>query len=147
MEEPTIKRTEHVMELYAVGFIGTKRPWLPWSLDTKFVWLRLNFNFILLFFLIICQQSFKLSEFHICLSTRACLFLPCRTGHTKLNNISDYTFLVTMETIVNDLLSILFPIPHNMLYWPQFPGGLAPALSSRPALALFLNLVCSIVRW
>lgn len=50
-----------------------------------------------------------------------CLFLPCRTGHTKLNNISDYTFIVTMETIVNDLLIILSPDAKQYIVLAQVP--------------------------
>lgn len=73
------------------------------------------------------------------------MFLPYRTGHTKLNNISDYTFLVTMETIVNDLLSILSPDPKQYLVLAQVPWRVGFSLIIQTNVSLIPVLVCSVV--
>lgn len=68
------------------------------------------------------------------------LFLPCRTGHTKLNNIGDYTFIVTMETTVNDLLSILFPDPKQCVVLAQVPWRVGFSLIILTSLIFYLGL-------
>lgn len=50
-----------------------------------------------------------------------------------------HLFIVTEETIVDDLLSILSPGPKQYMCCPKFPGGLAFPLSYRPTLPLFLS--------
>lgn len=67
------------------------------------------------------------------------LFLPCRKSYTKLNNIDDYTFIVTMETTVDDLLSILFPDSKQYIVLVQVPRRIGFVLIYRPTLALFIS--------
>lgn len=67
------------------------------------------------------------------------LFLPCSNSSTKLNNINDYTFIVTMETTVDDLLSILFPDSKQYIVLVQVPWRIGFVLIYRPTLALFIS--------